>query len=573
MMIRRRTCMATALSAMVALSACEEADWENPEYVGKMILDEDALTARTAIEKVGDLSDEDAKKVLPQLIEVYKRDGLNQKEAMQYIVQFRDPSAKEVYLAELETDITGYARASAEALGEVKAEDAVPKMLEILAKTDKDEVKLGIVQAFQHMPTPAMVEPLIGILKLDVDSNPIQLLAHACEALGHLGEVNPEAVQPAVKQMTLAVFYGNMTGQSLDLDCGQALQTIGQPAVPELIAIFKGEREDVQKLMMKYDTPQAAFPQNSPQLIAAKRLASLRAKEAIPVFVEWLSGKHEAPEDLKDRKAVNWRVKEAQVMSEVIRSLGDLGAQEAVPLLEETVQGKRINEDIWTDVTDWQVELQLRQDAGFALNAMGNRGSVPILLEMADKGVVNDMEKVMAQNEAAGNKPNDVTRYQFNWMSLRTAAMLSTGADLDKFQAITTKNGEKYPDLSKKMGEFIPVVQQAQTCNAEADDAKKAACYGGKLADNRPELREKAAWELSRLPKEAALPVILENIGTDFLDTREILTFGLYRHADASSVEALNKLLEEEKDKGGGDYRLDRYRLKLARAWLKNNTK
>jgi HEAT repeat protein len=539
-----------------------------------MILDDDLVNQRTAIEKIGDLKEEDQKKLLPQLIEVYKREGANQKEAMQYIAQFRDPGAKEIYLMELDTDLTGYARASAEALGEIGAKDAVPKMLEILAKTDKNEVKLGIIQSFGHMPTAEMVTPLLNVLKLDVDSNPIQLHDYACEVLGTLAQQDPAAMTPeAIKQITLSVFFGNMTGQSLDLACGLAIQQIGKPAVPELLAIFHGKRPDVQKLMMKYDTPKSAFPQNSPQLIAAKRLASMRATEAREPLIAWLSGKHEAPSDVTDQKAVDWRMKESQVMSEVLRGLGDLGGEGQVELLRDTVKGQRINEDAWSDVTDWKVELQLRQDAGFALNALGDRASTGILLEMADKGVINDMEKLFAQDEANGNPPKHEQRYQFNWMTLRSAAMLSTGDDIDKFQAIVSKNAEKYPALSKKMNDFIPVVQLAADCNKADGDAGKAKCYAAKLVDIKPEMREKAAWELGRLPAAVARPVVLENLGSDFLDTREILTFDLYRMPDKSTIAAIDKLLEAEKSKGGADYRLDRYRLRLLKAWLANNAK
>ncbi len=571
--ILRRFAPVLVLGA-TTLIACEAPNWENPEYVGRMILDKDLVTQRTAIEKVGDLPEADRKTLLPQLIEVYKREGANQKMAMQHIVQYRDASAKDVYLSELKTDLTGYARASAEALGEIGAQDAVPDMLAVLAKTDKSEVKLGIIQAFGHMPTAEMVPALLGVLKLDVDSNPINLHAYACEVLGNLAQKSPAAITPdALEQITLAVFYGNMTGQSLDLECGLAIQQIGAPAVPELLKIFRGERADVQKLMLKYDTPKSSFPQNSPKLIAAKRLASLRATDAITPLSEWLAGEHVAPEDVKDQKAVDWRMKEGQVMSEVIRGLGDIRGTTQIPLLSEIVEGKRINDDDWSDVTDWKVELQLRQDAGFALNALGHRASAALLLDQADKGVINDMEKLFARDEANGNPPNHVQRYQFNWMSLRTAAMLSTGADLERFQTITTKNAEKYPELSKKMGEFIPVVQLAAECQGKPDDSAKAQCWGGKLSDNRPELREKAAWELGRLPAAAALPVILQNLGTDFLDTREILTFNLYLMPDKSSIDAIKKLLEAEKSKGGADHRLDRYRLKLLKAWLQNNTK
>jgi HEAT repeat protein len=326
--------------------------------------------------------------------------------------------------------------------------------------------------------------------------------------------------------------------------------------------------------MLRYDTGEnAQFPQNTPQLISAKRLTSLRAKEAIDPFFEELKSKKEAPDSLKGPKAVAWRQKEGMITSEVIMGLGDLGAQKAVEFLREVAQGKYINDDVWTDITDYQVELQFRQDAGFALNRIGDRESIDVLLDVAENAVINDLEKLAARAEAGGNPMPAKARYQLNWMSLRSAAMLSDGSDEAKFDAVIQKTSKEFPDLGKEMAKFIPAVKLAAECNGKGDDAAKAKCFGAKLKDNRPEIREKAAWELGRLPKAAALPVILANLGNDFLDTRETLTFDLYRMPDKSSVKTIDEILTKEEGKGGPDYRLDHYRLQLLRAFLLNNAK
>lgn len=551
----------------LGLLGCEAPDWENPEYVGKMLASEDLTSQRTALDRARELPADKQALIVPQLVDLYNRGGGSQKDAMGILAQLRDPKATEAFIAELETDAAGYARASAETLGEIGATDAIPKMLEVLGKTDQNEVKLGIIQGFGHMPTKEMVPALLDILKLDVDSNPISLHAHTCEVLGNLAQKDPSAItQPVIEQVTLAVFFGT-TGRSLDLDCGLAIQQIGEPAVPELLKIFRGEREDVQTLMMRYDTPDDAFPQNVPRFIAAKRLSSMRAAAATETFTSWLAAEHAAPDTVKDMKAVEWRMKEGETMSEVIHALGGLGGDAAVKLLEETVKGQRINKE-WDDVTDGLVELQLRQDAGFALNATGNRASTAVLLEQADKGVINDLERRFAR---LGNA-DEVQRYQFNWMTLRTAAMLSDGSDLDKFQALVSKNEAQYAALSKKMAESIPVVQVAVECNAKASDGEKGACYAAKLKDNSPDIREKAAWELSRLPAETARPLLLENLPNDMLDTREVIVGTLYKFPDASAVGAIDAVLKAEATKGGA-YRIDHYRLKLLRAWLVNNTR
>lgn len=561
-----------AVASAALLAGCEQPDWTSPEYVGKQILSDDLIEQRTAIQKVGDLPEADQIKVLPQLIQVYNKGGANQKEAMQLIVQFRDASAKDVYLSELETNATEYAGASAEALGEAGVKDAVPKMLEILKSTDKNDVKVGIIQAFGYMPTKEMVPPLIEILKLDVDTNPIQLHAYACEVLGNLAVEDKSAINDAaLQQITLAVFYGNMAGQSLDSQCGLAIQQIGEPAIPELIKVFKGEREDVQKLMMKYDSPKASFPRNRPKLIAAKRLGSLRASSAVEPFLGFLGEEKKAPDTLEGQKAVDWRVTEGQITSEVLRSLGDIGGDKQAEMLIDVLEGEYIETE-WDEITAWSEELQFRQDAGFALNALGHRPAVKNLLNMADNGVLVDMEKRFAMVEASGEKPSEVQRYQFNWMSFRTAAMLSDGSDVDAFESLTQKTSKKYPDLGAKMGEFLPAVKLAAECMEKGDDAAKAKCFAAKLVDNMPAIREKAAFELGRLPVDVARPIILENLDTDFLDTREILAFNLYRMPDTKVVEKINQILEEEANKGG-EYKLDHYRLKLLRAYAKNQSK
>jgi len=70
-----------------------------------------------------------------------------------------------------------------------------------------------------------------------------------------------------------------------------------------------------------------------------------------------------------------------------------------------------------------------------------------------------------------------------------------------------------------------------------------------------------------------AAPLLAKNIGTDFLDTREVLTSDLYRAPSKEAIEALDALMKKEADRSGADYHLDHLRLKYAKAYLKNHTK
>lgn len=550
----------------LAALGCESPDWTSPEYVSKVLTEKDASEVRMALDKLGGESDELKKGIVPALIQVYNKKGANQKKAMALLVEIRSTEAKDVYLSELQSNAVGYASAAAAALGDAKIKEAIPDLLKVLAATANPDAKVGILQALGKMPDPKSVKPMIELLKLDVDNNPIKVHSYACDALGDIALKFPNAFDAAdIKQITLAVFFGNNMGQSLDLPCGLAIQKIGKQAIPELAKIFKGERADVKKLMLKYDTPKSPFPSNTPKLISAKRLARLHAAVAEDLFLADLKSVKAAPKTLTGASAVNYRVKEAMITAEILRDLGDLKAAKAAPFLAELVEGKHVNEE-WDDITDGMIELQFRQDAGFALVQIGDRKFESILLKMADEGVVNDFEKRAAMLSKK-KKVKDVERYQFNWMMAKFYALLNEGNGAAGLQKIIDKNKKGYANLSIKMATFLPVIELAKTCNAKGDDEAKAACYDAKMTALKPEIREKAVFEIARLPADIARKYLLKNLGTRFLDTRMVISSSLYHVADKSVAEAAMKLIEKETTKGGAPYKMTRIRLKLLHAY------
>ena len=170
--------------------------------------------------------------------------------------------------------------------------------------------------------------------------------------------------------------------------------------------------------------------------------------------------------------------------------------------------------------------------------------------------------------EKRGNPVKEIERYQFNWMTMRSAAMLSDGSDLDAFKKTIAKNA-KFKDLVKKMESLLPLVELAAACTG--DDAAKAKCFGEKLKDNNPDIREKAAWELTRLAPDAARPVILANLETQFLDTRNILAGGVYQMRGADAAKTVQTILD--KKESGPDFKNSAVRLRLLKAFVTNNPK
>lgn len=568
--MKRKIIGASICLAAIAFSGCEAPNWEDPAYVSKQLTEGDSAQQALAMERISQMPEDKQKEMTLALAAVYMQGGGSQKDAMQYLVQFRDARAKDAYLAELKSNSAGYAAAAATALGELKLEETIAPMLEVLASTDKNDTKLGIVQAFAFMPSPQLVAPLTELLKLDVDNNPIALHSYSCDVIGEIALAHPDAItDEVVKQVTLAMFYGNRAGQTVDRECGLAVQKMGSKATPELLKIFRLEREDVQALMMKYDSTDSPFPQNHPKLIASKRLASLHAKEAAEPMIADLKGVKEAPKTLAGQQAVNWRLKEGQTTSEIMYALGDIGDPAAVEALSDVVTNK-IAEN-WDDITDGLIELQLRQDAASALNRIGDRKALAPLLEMAEKGVVLDFERRAAMLEKGGNPVKEIERYQFNWMVAAEYAYLATSAEKPAFEKLVETTKGKYPELGAKMGSYLVAFDVHAECSAKGDEAAQAKCYGSKVNDENEIIRAKAAWELSRLSGDAARAELVTALGTTHLNTREILTFAGYRNPGKELVGKLDELIKAHEGANAVEKRLDSLRLQLLRGWLLAN--
>ncbi|QDG54606.1 hypothetical protein FIV42_28825 [Persicimonas caeni] len=566
---RKLAAALVALCLVPALTACEQPDWENPDYISKRLMEDDPTGRTLALQKLGELDEEAKKKVAPALAKVYLDGGQNQKDAMQILVQLRVPEAKDAYMKEVQENATGYASAAASALGEAGVKEAIPDMIALYKSSDDNELKQGLLQAFAHMPDPQMVGLLTETLNLDVDNYPIALHAYSCEVMGEIAQKTPQSIdEPAKQALVKGLFLGNMKGQNVSKECGLAVQQLGSPAVPLLIQTFKGENKEVQDLLLKYNKPpNFSFPANRTKAVAAVRLGGLKTSKAVEPFLADLNSTKEAPEQLSGQHAIQWRVTEAQATSEIINGLGDIGDKKATEVLAGIVKKEKIEEE-WDEITDYQVELQLRQDAAFSLVRLGDRAGTDALLEMAEKGVITDLEKLAVQVQGTPREMPITDRYQFNWMMAQAYAYLTDADGLDGLVALIKNTKEK--ELKKKYESFIPAIKEGGKCLAKGKPADQADCFGKLLASKDKVVAKKAAYELSRLPPQAAGPVVAKNLAHDNLEVREVLTFAAYRVPTKSMVDTIDKLLEDEKDKGGA-YKLDHYRMKLLRAWLENN--
>jgi HEAT repeat protein len=568
----KRLTLGLLAAALLVAAGCQRADWSDPTYITQQLREGNITEQKVGLKKLSDLSEEKQAEAVPAVVEVYESGNMNQEQAIELLVDLRVEEAKDAYMKELKENNAGYAGAAAAALGETGATDAIPDMLELYKSTRADDTRLAILRGFQHMPDKRMVDPLVETLDLSVDNHQIALHSYSCEILGDIAQDNPDAFEESAQRaLVRARFLSNKTGQSVEKECSLAIQQLGEPAVPILVETFKGENEQVNQLLMKYRNDSAKYPPNRAKVGAIASLTAMRADKAVDLYLDDLDRERERPSTMPRKFLRSWWTKEAEALDKMILGVGDLGADKAKGLLGDVLTGKM--NDKWSEVLDYQSEMQLRQDAAFALVRLGAREATDVMMKMAEGGVIKGLERrARALEQKEDMEPmSPVDRYQFNWMVAKAYSYLATGEELEAMKSLINAQPDEREELREKLKDFLPAIKLAKKCLAEDSADAKASCFGDAIDADKETKRKKAAWELMWLPQEAAAPVIVENLSTDDLGTREILEQALYRNPSEAAIDEIDKLLEEEADETSEGYQRDRNRLKLLRAWLENH--
>ena len=571
--IQRASTAAVVIAAAATLGACEQPRWNDPNYISQQLEQGDPNVRKVALGHLDKLEDEDKKKVVPSLTKVYLEKGPNQEEIINVLVMLRDPAAKDAYIEEVKTDAGGKAGPAAEALGEAGAPEAIPAMIKLLEETDDPDVKLGILRGFSHMPDAQMVGPLVEILKLDADNNPIGMHAYACEILGEIAQDKPESLDDGARQtLVRSIFTSNNKKQNVANECGMAVQQLGAPAIPYLVKIYEGQDEAIRKKMMAYE-----LAPNYPEGVAAVRLTVLQARqEAPPLFVADITEKKELPKSAQGSRdsAIAWLSAEGQKVSEEILALGDLKHAEARDTLVEAMTGEY--DDEWEELKNAAgllLLVQLRQNAAASLNRLDDRSVAPRLLEAAQdfesfKALVDNALAVAKHNKT--DPPAPATLYSYNVTLAQNYTYLADASGKEAY--VEWVEGVEPEGLVAELKKNLPAFDAHAECGAKGDPKAQAKCWGEKIGAEQPVVRHKAVYELARLPSEAAAPVLAANVSTEKLGTRELVSAALYHHPSQAALNNVDEVLKNEGERSGQGHKLSRRRLKLLRAWLANNT-
>lgn len=597
-----KVCTALVGAAALALmmTGCDRHDWENPDYVAEMLEDGTQSQRLMAQDRLNDFDEEQRPQLAAAASTAYMEEPGLRSDIMRQLIEWRIPEAQKAYLEELAEDHTGYARAAGQVLGEAGATEAIPEMVEIFESTQNTDRRVGILRGLSHMPEPGAVDLAAEVLaEDDVDNYPIALHQAACDFVGGLALENPEAVtEEAIEGVVMARFLGDADGQDTAEECGAALQKIGPAAVPNLVELFHEENEDVATILRRYDNPDEGdnFPQNQAKQRAAQHLNLLQAPESVELYMEALQETVETP-DYEGRRLLAWGNTEAAVINHMVRGLGEIGAEEAMPLIVELIEntddGSIFDEDgRWAQIASGRLRRMIYQDGARVLNQIGDRQALSTLQALFEERIDDEALETQAaliaraeDSEQHQAPPPLVERFRPERIAAKSFAYLGTADDRDTltdwFQSLEETfdeqaelidehdiDGEAYLEEVRAYESAFDVMDK---CEGEEDEADRAQCFAGFFDDDDEHVRAKAAYELSRLPAEIAGPLVAEHLDTEHLETREILTFVGYRMPTPELAESIDQILEAEEGRSSSEYEADHQRLEYLRAWLVHN--
>ncbi len=430
-----------------------------------------------------DLLDEFATKVIPVFEEVWG-DAEEQQEKM--LTLLRDvgrPEGAPVWNMALDLDGSSEARnkvmMALDGIKKSKADGSVDSIVELFEKVigdpkldsaERDEGRLRMMMAttLGEIGDKKAVPVLIKAMEQTQENQPVAVHRAAAQALGRIGD--PSAVD-ALLTVTFRVPDAPTTtniGERSKL----ALAAIGEPAVPKILSMLRGDHEGVQKLAAANGVPQPNIQQT-----AAGILGAMGATSAVDELIGFMPTADCVPPDdgkkgkkgKKDEEPDAAAANAAGLRAVIANALGFIGDPKAA----EPMCGCVLSTDNPGDMFPVME----------ALGRVGGTTAVECLSEVIKTGEYD----------------TEIVRKEFalepRWDAARFAILAAGPADLAKIKTAMATN--KDATVTTEFGKWTAGIELVESCK---DDA---GCYMKTLGDVNADwfAREKAAFEVARLKK------------------------------------------------------------------------
>jgi len=485
------------------------------------------LDALAKLRKIGD------KAAVPAIVPLLQQDGEVKAEAAKVLGKLEDPAAVPALIEAIDFEIgVGADKASkdaniankeiAEALGALGDKAAVEPLLKLVASSKDPFAKVAAINALGSLGDTRAVAELSRVATNE--SEETYVARKAIEALGRIGD--PAAV-PAIKKM----LFHERKGVSFYAEASLAAYQIGPAAGDPLLVVLEGKDEE----LLKWADDNNIF-REALYIKAAEILGDLNEEKAIPTLVKLVG--YEDPQGRQDMVLL--------VRRNAAIALGRMQAKEAVPAL---IRG--LGED----------EGNIRAMYASALVNLGDQKAIPALIACSLKGEVLDKSAHARKGcYVAVSRLGDAKAME-QWEAWEKAEPARSSAACMKELTYSTpkakENAQKHCDelaanVVKTLEENKPRLAAAVECTDKTD------CWVGKLKDENPVVRERAAMELGRLNDAKATAALMEALADDSDEVRIAAITSVDRLASASkdalatAVKGLEKLdaqIESEKGK------------------------
>ncbi|HET8540811.1 MAG TPA: HEAT repeat domain-containing protein [Anaeromyxobacter sp.] len=314
--------IAAVLVAALFLAACgnpKDAEGWAKRAAGRSRLDE-KLQALAEVRKAPG----DRKLAVPALVAIVKDAGTHPRaraEAAVALGEIGDPAAVPALVAAVnpaasERDALELNRHVADALGALRAREAVPVLTQLTASPD-GFTQVAAVDALGKIGDPAAVDTLVAV----ATGERVEPFT-AKKALLALGRIGDQKAGPAVMRM----LFEERPGVSFFPEAAFAVVQIGSPMGPPLLAVLEGRDVKLATWARERGVVQGALYAKSAQL-----LGDVGGAEAVPALVKKLSYQDPDP-----GIGTYVRVFAAESLGrmrarEAARTLADLAAREKDP--------------------------------------------------------------------------------------------------------------------------------------------------------------------------------------------------------------------------------------------------
>lgn len=522
-----------ALLCAMLVGACSKSDPNDPQTWVKKLGSEQAKDKLTALEQLRKLGDKSA---VPGILPLLKETGEVKVEAVKVLANLGDPSAVPALIDAIDlgvgvgTDPALKAantanKEIADALGRLGDKAAVEPLAKLADRSKDSYVKVAAINSLGELADTKAVGDLIK-LATDEGLEPY-VNKKAIQALGNIGDVG---AVPAIKKM----LFHERKGISFYGEASYAAYQIGKEAADPLLTVLQGQDDVLNKWADDHDIYREALYAK-----AAQVLGDLDEERAIPTLIKHVNYVRPggSPSDMDVTVMI--------VRRQAANALGRMKVTAAADAI-----AKQLKEE----------EGNLRAEYANALVQIGERKVLPQLEACSLTGNVMDKSNHARKGcyVALSRLGDDKTLAKWEaWQKAEPAASSKACMKELDYDAKSKDAAQKHCDelaenVVKVLEENKPRLAAYGECKADV------ACWSGKLKDENPLVRERAAIELRHLSDPTSVPALMAALKDTNLEARLaaiLATDWVASRSPEGLAEAkkglatLDQQIESEKDK------------------------